>query len=103
MKKRVNQHLLSLAFSALLLVLSIGGCANPDTTPDTTSDNTVDYSNLFFTDELPDGWQSTSLSDFEVVSGQKLPVPAYLPPGYEIKEVYADQRQGPTYILVLII
>jgi hypothetical protein len=93
---------MELAFILILLTTLLTGCVTsgspPSTQPTTT---TVDYSNLFITDELPDVWQSASLSDFEAVFGQKLPVPAYLPREFEIKEVFGWGGSS-SYTLVLI-
>ena len=75
----------------LLIVFSVSGCANSTSTvpsSPTAPETTIDYSDLFITGELPDGSSKTTLLEVESMLGQELPVPAYLPHGYEIKEIY---------------
>ena len=92
----------SIALLALLVGLSIGGCTSSTSTvlnsqtaqetsvpnSPTSPETTIDYSDLFITGELPDNSSKITFSEFESRRGQKLPVPAYLPQGYEIKEIY---------------
>jgi hypothetical protein len=56
--------------------------------------------------ELPSSWQKTTITELEHLLGTQLPLPTYLPPGYEIKEVYYSQvpNSSPpvTEVLLLI-
>lgn len=47
-----------------------------------------DYSGPTVTDCLPDGYQETNIKKVESFIDSKLQVPTYLPPSYEIQEVY---------------
>jgi len=68
-----------LATIPMLLVL-VTGCIASQEKPA--------YSGPSFSDQLESGWQNTTILKLESLLNAKLPVPAYLPPGYEVKEVY---------------
>ena len=89
------KNLIVIKFLIILLVLlvwpSIGGCnSSPSTVSNsnTIQETTIDYSDLFITGELPADSLKITLSETESMLGQELPVPVYLPQGYEIKEIY---------------
>lgn len=76
-----------LAAIPMLLVLATG-C--------TSSQEKPVYSGPSFSDELESGWQKTTIPEMESLLAAKLPVPSYLPSGYEIKEVYYHQAPKST-------
>lgn len=85
---------------AVLLTIT-AGCANesePEAPPV--------YSGPTVSGELKSGWQRTTLPMVESLLGQKLPIPTYLPPGYQLREAYYYQEPNSspqvTDILLLI-
>ncbi len=63
----------------MLLVLTTG-C--------TTSQEKPVYSGPSLSDQLESGWQKTTIPKLGFLLSTKLPMPAYLPLGYEVREVY---------------
>ncbi len=70
-----------------MIVLITCGCNSGS--QDQTS---IIYSGLAISDEIDRSWQKADVSEIESLLGQKLPMPTYLPSGYEIKEVYYFQE-----------
>ena len=69
-----------------LLIISVG-CS------DWSQNNTPPvYSGPAVSGGLQSGWQKTTIQKIESLLGQQLPVPTYLPAGYEIREVYYCQE-----------
>jgi len=62
----------------------------------TTDENIPVYAGPAVSGELPNGWQKTTITGLEHLLGTQLPVPTYLPAGYEIKEVYYSQEPNST-------
>jgi len=91
---------IALVMMAVLLII-VAGCTD-------RSENKTPpvYSGLTVSGELQSGWQKTTIPKVESLLGQQLPVPTYLPVGYEIKEVhyYQEPNSSPqvTNILLLI-
>jgi len=67
--------------AVMVILLMLCGCQ-------TTDGNTSAYSGPTVSGELPAGWQKTNNIELEHLIGTHLPIPTYLPSGYEIKEVY---------------
>lgn len=90
---------MALVIMAGMIIISIGcTSASQNRTPSAYSGATV-------SGELQSDWQKTNISRLELLLGQKLPIPTYLPAGYEIREVYyaeAPFSLGIANILMLI-
>jgi len=72
-----------LAIFMMAIIAIVAGCiVKPQDTP------VPDYSGPTVTDYLTDGYQETTIKKVESFIDSKLQVPTYLPPSYEIQEVY---------------
>ncbi len=64
------------------------------------------YTGPTISDELQSDWHKTTISKVESLIGHSLPIPAYIPSGYEINEVYyqegANSKPPVTNVLLLI-
>ncbi|MDP2728889.1 MAG: hypothetical protein Q8O55_00175 [Dehalococcoidales bacterium] len=65
-----------------LIAMTVSCTAKSQDTP------VPDYSGPTVTDSLMDGYQQTTIKEVESFIRSKLQVPTYLPPSYEIQEVY---------------
>ena len=65
----------------MVALLMISGCQ-------ATDGNTSVYAGPTISGELPAGWQETNNVELEHLIGTHLPIPTYLPSGYELKEAY---------------
>ena len=116
----IKRSLLAI-FACVLALALLVACAGKDSTapPIPTPNETptpkptpqlpsipLDEVTLTVSGELPSSWQKTTIPEVELLLGQQLPVPTYLPTSYEIKEVYYHQalhtKPQITYILLLI-
>lgn len=85
----------------VVLMLITAGCigGSQNETPPVYSGPTV-------SGELPSDFRKTTIRELELLLGQKLPVPTYLPSDYGIQEVYYAQRPQdipPTTTIYLLI
>jgi len=54
------------------------------------------YSGLTASGQLPSGWQKTTIPKVESLLRQRLPLPTYMPPDYEVREVFYYQEPNST-------
>ena len=85
----------------LMLILTLTGC-----TGERENDVQPTYTGPTISDELQNDWHKTTISKVESIVGYNLPIPAYIPSDYEVKEVYyhqvANSNPPSTDILLLI-
>jgi hypothetical protein len=116
MKDKTLIKRILLIFSVLALML-LAGCDNaqthsstllntppsiatvPPSASPTADPSIVKYSELFVMDELPPNYTRTTIAEINALIENQLTLPAFLPEGYEIKEVYDN---SPSNILILI-
>jgi hypothetical protein len=85
----MQNRLLLITFSAIAVMVFGLSCH-----PNTPEDNTTEYTSL--------GWRTT-VEDASERIGIDVPAPAYIPEGYEIKEVYIKERNHATVDKIVIL
>ena len=100
MRLRLYKELMRTAFIIILiLTLILTGCTGGN-----ENDSQPVYTGPAISDNLSGDWHKTTISKVESMMGDSLPIPAYIPTNYEIKEIYyrVAGREPPGKDIVLL-